>query len=288
MRSIDRRRIDDAIRGLAPLSNTAASILEQLEARSCSLADLREIIECDAPLTLRVLRMANVSAHALAERVETVDRAVAVIGERALVSVALASGASSLLSVPLEGYRLSGDQLLTGSLHGAVAARLLAVQVPGVAPTHAFTAGLLRDVGKVVMSALLAKRMPRSMSSFGALRSTPASDFLESERQLIGMDHCEVGYLVADHYGLSAAQHEVIAHHHRPSIASPEHQEIVDVVHVADLVAMMVGGAGGVDEMQYRFDHGAVMRLGLDPARLESLIVETLVEAESLLEMLRA
>ena len=57
---------------------------------------------------------------------------------------------------------------------------------------------------------------------------------------------------------------------------------------IADLVAMMVGGAGGVDEMQYRFDHGAVMRLGLDPARLESLIVETLVEAESLLEMLRA
>ncbi len=151
----DRRKLESANAALPPMSSAAVAVLQKIEEPSCSLADLESIIESDAALTLRILKQANSGAVGAVQEVESLSHAASILGERALIGTALAMGASSLVSEPLSGYHLSGEDLLASSLHAATAARLLAIEHGGVSPATAFTAGLLRDVGKVVLSSML-------------------------------------------------------------------------------------------------------------------------------------
>lgn len=301
---IDRARLAAAIQELTPMSNAATAVIDAIGDPATSLADLREVIQADAALTLRVLSMANSSGIGARQKVETVDHAAVLLGERTVVAAAVALGAKSLLAVPLEAYAVSGENLLASSVHAAVAARLLAAGISEVDPNVAFTAGLLRDAGKVVLSQLIGKipedvlggdapEVPDSPDSPEASGSpgpdgveAAQPDFLEIERRLVGLDHCEVGAMVAEHYGLSDAQRAVIAYHHAPTRAPEAHRALVDVVHLADFVAMMVGASRGVDGMSYRVDEGAIERIGLEPAILETTMVETAMESESMLSML--
>lgn len=274
--SLTKRELETRVARIHPMSETAQSILRVLEDPKRSVSQLIRIVECDAPLTLRVLRLANSAAFALASEVESVAHAISYLGERAVVAAALSQGASEIFETPLDGYASEGTGLWSSSLRTAVASRLVAQQADiGVSPTLAYTGGLLRDIGKLVVSKELEGSTAEAVAQVDA---GEARDFCAAERDLVGFDHTEVGSMIAGRFRLSPALAEVIRHHHAPSEASAEHAGLVCAVHVGDALSMMLGGEPSADNMAYRLESQAIDRLKLTGQGMQSLAAATLDE----------
>lgn len=280
MQRVSKREIEQALRSLVPLSSSAQALIRLASDPKHEPGDVIRVIERDAHLTIRVLEISNSAAFAPLSPVESVDRAVRMLGERAVVAAALEIGAQ-WIAEPLTGYGAEA-RLFADGLRTAIAAAQIARRIgeADLAPV-AYTAGLLHDVGKVVLSAFLA---PRLQAVFDDLSADENRDWLTVEKSIVGVTHCEVGAQVAVQFDLPIALREAIEHHHQPREAEASHRRLVEIVHVADAVRAMIGGSGSVDSLAYRLDPDVVAELGLDDALLSEVLIETAIESRALLE----
>ncbi len=284
MSGVSKRKIERAVRKLMPLSDVAQKLLRAANDPECDGASIVRIIEADAALTVRVLQMANSPVVAPVSPIESVQHAVASLGENAIVATALSIGAAWLRE-PLDGYGPEA-RIYENGVKTAVAAGLIAKK----AGRHelascAYTGGLLHDIGKTVLSDFL---VPSVSAVIADVTSGRASDWLAAERAELGFDHCEVGAMVADHFELGPALRAVIAHHHDPSGADPEHRLLVEFVHAADGVRAMIGGDGSADTLSYPVDTLVLDNLGIGIAELSEIMCETLAESRPMLDAVLA
>lgn len=241
-----------SVKSLRPLSQSAARLLQIINNPNHNLKEVVRVVEVDSVLTANILRVVNSAAFSRRNEVTTVDRALPILGEKMVVGVALGICTSHLFNEALDGYASEEGELWRHSLRCAIAARDIAeYSKDRVSPDVAFTAGILHDLGKSVISTYL-EGNTHDMAA-GADRGQFA-DYIEAEQKTLGTDHAEVGGIVAKHWNLPPPLMEVMRCHHAPADAPPEHRALVYVVHLADFVAMMGGTGTGADTMVYRID----------------------------------
>lgn len=247
-------------------------------------ADVVDRVERDASLTIRILRIANSPVIAPISPIQTLDHAIALMGEDVVVTAALAVGAN-WMHEPISGYGPDA-RIFENGLKTAIAAKLIAKRssfserVP-----LAYTGGLLHDIGKIVLSKFM---QPGLSSIIEDVSSGHALDWLAAEKEVMGVDHCEVGALVADQFNLGPALRAIIEHHHGPAMADPAFRPLVKIVHAADAVRAMMGGDGGADSLSYPVEGRVLEDLGIGPRELGELICDTLSESETLLDAVLA
>lgn len=277
---ISKRRIERAVRELMPLSDAAQALVRMSHDPDHSSADIVRIVERDAALTIRVLRIANSPVVAPISPVESLAQAVSLMGEDKIVTAALSIGAN-WMKESLSGYGPDA-RIFDNGLKTAIAAGLIAKRQghAELAPL-AYTGGLLHDIGKAVLSAFLE---PEVSSTIEAVESGRAADWLAAEKAELGVDHCEVGAMVADHFNLGPALRSVIAHHHVPGEAAEEHTDLVKIVHAADGIRALMGGDGSVDALAYPLEVRVLEDLDLDPERFSEILCDALTESTALAE----
>ena len=280
MQAIPKKKLERAIRELSPLSDAAQALVSLTNDRDHTGADVVEIVERDASLTIRVLRIANSPVIAPISPVESVQHAIALMGEDVVVTAAFAISAN-WMHESLSGYGPDA-KIFENWLKTAVSASLIGKRFGREdLASLAYTGGLLHDIGKVVLSDFLE---PASAAVIADVSSGEAEDWLAAERAALGFNHCEVGAMVADHFGLGPALRAVIGHHHAPNNAPAEHRQLVEIVHVADGVRAMVGGDSSADSLSYRLDRSMLDSLGFGPEDLSEIICDTLDASRKLVE----
>ncbi len=152
MQSISKRKIERAIRELAPLSDSAQALLSLANDPDHCSQDVVQIVQRDAALTIRVLHIANSSVVAPMSPIESLPHAVSLMGERAVVTAALTVG-RNWLQQSLAGYGPEAAGIFESGLKTAIAAELVAQGIgrKDLIPL-AYPGGLLHDIGKVVLS----------------------------------------------------------------------------------------------------------------------------------------
>ena len=276
--------IKKIVRKSTPLSPSAAQILRISGDQRHELRELVRIVECDTVLTAGILRVANSAAFRPKEPVTSLSMAIPFLGERVVVSVALDICAHGLYQAPLKGYESDKGDLWKHSLQTALAAREACrfARKP-IDGGLAFTAGILHDIGKTVLSPLLSG----APSEFGkASAKGELLSYLEEERARLGTDHCEAGAVLAEHWKLPEFFRSAIKHHHEPSNAPPENAPLTFAVHVGDLAAMMNGYGTGADSMHYRMDQACDEYFSLDAERMSMLILAVNSEFEKIQDSL--
>ncbi|MCP3983882.1 MAG: HDOD domain-containing protein [bacterium] len=262
MGSVSERELQKRIREMAPLSESAKQLLGLMEDPDHAISDVIAVVEKDGPLIARVLRICNSSALAPPSPIEQLDHAVSYLGERTVVSAAMLQGCDSWLQTDLKGYLTGPGGLWASGLQGAIAARVIAQNgALAVSPSLAYTGALLRDLGKAVLSPFLENRVAGLMAR---VANGTASDWLAAEREMLGVDHAAVGVRVAGQFQLSPALTAVIEHHHGPAGAAPEVAQLVQIVHVADGISAMTGGAPSADAGFRRISGDDLSKVGLD------------------------
>ena len=206
----------DGIRELPSLPQILVRVSRVASDPSSSAADLADVILKDQAMTLKVLRIANSAQYALySQRVATVSRAVVLLGFESVRAMALGIGAFHLLSSLKRGGGIL-ERFWSHAIATAVVSQDLAELLGVPVPEEAFVAGLLHDVGKLV----LAEHAPdRAQGVYGV--EIPGPELLRCELRVFGVTHVEVGEELARRWDLPDVLRKSVARHHRHFSAPP-------------------------------------------------------------------
>ncbi|MEA3465482.1 MAG: HDOD domain-containing protein [Thermodesulfobacteriota bacterium] len=266
-----KEEIIEAIKDIPLLSPSASQLLQLSASTDHDISEIVDIVKIDAALTARVLKIVNSVAYGLVHEVSTIDRAVGYLGERMIAGIALEDSASALFHKELEGYDGPKSELWNHDLRTAIAAREIAKTAKQpLNPDLAFTAGILHAVGKAILSDFL------QQSSKGVLDEIDGdeiSDYLEGERELLGIDHTEAGFELAKNWELPETLQCAIRYHHSPAEAPQKHSALVYAVHLGCIVAMMCGSHSS-DSLQYHLDKNYTNYFDLTSDQLALVMLE--------------
>lgn len=241
-----------AAKNVPKLSPNTARLLQLFSGDDYELQDVIDLVKYDSALTSRILGVANSVALSGIKQISSIDRAVLYLGERMVVTIALTDVAHYFFDRRLSGYKAGKGELWEHDLRTAIASREVARLVDyEVNADMAFTAGLLHDFGKAVIADYL---MDASQDVQEKIQEHFQGDFLAGERDLLGVDHAEIGHLVAQSWSLPGSLETSIRYHHEPGSAPRAFQPLIYMVHIGDILAMLAGSGTGIDTMHYYLD----------------------------------
>ena len=214
---------------LVSLPEVCLRVNEMLDEPSVTAADLGHVISQDTSLTARLLKIVNSSYYGYQAKIETVSRAVTVVGLRELRGLVIAASAVETFSnVPDE--ILNKVRFWRHSLYCGVIARLLAEKCNVLHSERLFVAGLLHDIGKLV----IAQRLPlETKEIISRSESEKCSEFIV-EQELLGFTHAEVGGELMRAWNMPETLFESVAYHHDPKQAETGVMETC-LIHLANI-----------------------------------------------------
>ncbi|MBW1681450.1 MAG: HDOD domain-containing protein [Deltaproteobacteria bacterium] len=252
---------------LKPVPHVLDRLIRIAEDPDSSMADLGQVIEHDPALTANILKVCNSSFFGLSKRVESVRQAVNLLGIDQVIDIALLQLSGENFRGEQKGYNLQRGELWRYSVSSALMARLIAER-KGMEKTHlVFTSSLLKDIGKVVLSVFVKDSLDR----IEAMVSRDDVSFLEAEKAVLGIDHAELGALVAEKWRFSDEMVEIIRNHH-PGKAGARVTRELSAVYLADILCMMMGLGGGTDGLAYWFHREIADSLGFSEQDLEAIM----------------
>lgn len=280
VQQINREELQKIVRSVPMLSPSASRLLQMSATPDHDLGDITNLVRNDANLTARVLKIVNSAAYGLLSQVTTIDRAISYLGERVVIGIALADCAGKLFEKELAGYEAGGGELWKHDLRAALASREVVVQSGlKLSSELAFTAGLLHDIGKALISDFLSGSVADAVE---LLSKEDGLDYIEAETRLVGFDHTQAGYELAKAWQLPEELAEAIRHHHEPAKASEPHRPLVYAVHLGDSIAMMGGFGTGADSMRHKLDPGYADYFRISPKMLATIMLNVDIEFEKL------
>lgn len=277
------RKIIKGIAGLKPIPQVVNKILEIKQNPESSMDDLTQVISHDAMTTANLLKAANSAYYARSKPFESVQQAVVFLGMDEVIDLVLMSNSATNLKRSQKGYGLEAGDLWRNSLSSALISRELSQKLKVANPHLIFTCALLKDVGKVVL-----EQYVRSCAKdINMLVEQGNQSFEEAERNVIGIDHAELGAMAAEVWRFSPQMVNIIKHHHQPGNATLAQQEAT-IVHLSDTICMMMGIGTGSDGLAYRFAQDLIMTMGLTDTDLQQIMAgfsEKMKEIENLIAL---
>jgi putative nucleotidyltransferase with HDIG domain len=221
--------------GLVTLPDVFIRINQLVEDPNSTTAEIAKAIGQDPSFTVRLLRVANSSFYGLSSSIDTVSKAVSVIGTSQIRSLALATSVASSFD-GLPNTLVSMEHFWRHSLYCALIARILAKQARKCDPDAVFTAALLHDIGELVIF----NRLPQQAKDalLLVLDSADELPIYQAEQQIMGFDHAQVGGELSRQWKLPPMLEECIEFHHDVPSAQRFPREVA-LVHIANILALM-------------------------------------------------
>ncbi|MEC5163673.1 putative nucleotidyltransferase with HDIG domain [Janthinobacterium sp. CG_S6] len=236
--------IEDIVKRIQDLPSLPVVVMELLSTMQEEDVDVHLLagkITLDQSLTAKTLRLANSSFYGMQSKVTSIQQAIAVLGFHSIRTLVTACSVTGAIA-PLPGSRFDFPGFWRHSVATAVAAKALAPRLRQNAET-AFTAGLLHDLGTLV----LATRFPAQYEEALAWRRAHDCGTAEAERAVFGLDHAVVGGALAAHWKFPAAIQGAVASHHE--LLEQDVASLPLAIHVADILAHALDLSGQEDEL---------------------------------------
>ena len=262
------------VNSLPALPAVVLELIASLDDDNVDLDTLASKIALDQALAAKTLRLANSSFYGVQRQVTTVHDAVAVVGFRALRNLATTAALVGALGTgrnPSFGF-LAFWRHAIGT---ALCARALALQL-GLNSEAAYTAGLVHDIGRLV----LATRFADAYESVVARRYADDGYLVDAERAVLGLDHAMVGESLARHWKFPDTILQSTAHHHNPGVCA---EPLAMVVHIADAIAHALDLSQDPEDLVPEVSDRNLQMLGMNAQRLAAVFrdVEKNFEAAS-------
>ncbi len=228
----------DSFRDLPTIPEVLTRIWEVVEDPRSSARDLEQVVMHEPPLAAKVLRLANSAYYGGRGRIEDLRTAITTLGFDTLRNLAVCLSVASRLAGKGGDSVLDHRELWRHSVATAVIARRIGRAVGAENPEELFTAGLLHDIGKFVISL----GRPGAYAEIVRRSHDEELEKIEAEREVLGYDHAEVGAGFARRWNFPARLEELIGGHHDP--ASDDRSVAARVLAVADRLANDLAGEG--------------------------------------------
>ena len=253
------------VAGLVSPPDVCIKVFDLIESHNASAHAIGAVISKDPNLTMRLLKIVNSALYNFSGKIDTISRAIAVVGISELYSMVIAiTAVKSFSYIPHNVVNM--DTFWRHSLYTAVNARLLARRCNVLHPERLFVAGLLHDVGSLI----LYHRAPQICKDLLIAAEGDEAALHQAEIREFGFSHADIGALLMKLWRLPDGLQEAVACHHQPDQAAHNPREAA-IVHLANALAnhTEIGAFCEMPDTELRVDTSAWETLGLDMEALE-------------------
>lgn len=233
----------DLIRGDTHVSSLPLVLIRLNEAVNnpfTAIIDIGKIISEDQGLTARLLRIANSPFYSYPSKVDTITKAITIIGTQQIMDLVLATSAMKLFK-GIPGELITMESFWHHSIACGSIARILAQFRREQNIERFFVAGVLHDIGRLV----ICTKMPQEALELLTRCKNNSEIMYKVEREALRFDHADVGEVLLKEWKLPASLIEMVAFHHYPSRAK-NYGIDASTIHIADIIAhaLQIGNSG--------------------------------------------
>ncbi|WP_022666474.1 HDOD domain-containing protein [Desulfospira joergensenii] len=271
------------IKHLKPIPAVANQLLAIVDDPDHSMEDIANVIQYDPMITASILKTCNSAFFGLKHPAESIRDAVSLLGTDQIIELALIKSGARVLGTSQEGYGLAKGDMWTYSVSSAVIAKQIASRLSLENKATIFTSALIKDIGKIILE----KHVSHSDRQIRDLVETGEYSFREAEKKVLGIDHAEIGAMIAKMWKFSPRMVKIIRHHHLADESLIQDREIA-AVYLADCICMMTGRGVGADGLSYRFKSRVMEELGITSDDVSMIIADfgmNMEKIEALLQM---
>jgi len=259
---------------LVSLPEVAVKINNILSQGEYSPASLAEIISHDSDLSVRLLRLVNSPFYGLPSKIDTIQRAVVVAGADEIRNLAMATTVMRSFS-GIPGELANMDLFWRHAVMTGVLAQAISKYCNTLHSDRLFVAGMLHDLGRLVIY------LTQPEKARDILYITGGDEWIlaETERELLGFSHTDVGAALFKAWGLSEGLQSISRYHHLPYLAT-DYEHDVAIVHIALAIARGQLSGFSLNEMLWAIDSSAWYTIGLNANTLNPHLPEMLQLSE--------
>ena len=267
IKKISLDEIKNAIKKIRPIPQIALKILRMIQTDDYNMKDIAHEARQDQVIAAKVISLSNSPIFGLKAKVDSVDHALVILGEKKILRVILSATVETMFPEIYHGYSLCKGGLFQHALGTAVIAGELSAFTGRSTPEIAYTAGLLHDIGKIPLDQYVASAVPYFY------RSVQATDkeLITIEEEQFGISHPEAGVILGNRWNLPENLLNVIKHHHHPEETRTDY-ELVSLVYFADLFMSRFQVAYEVERLETGQLADKLKGIGLKPEQLSEMI----------------
>jgi len=277
------RELKQFVSDLPTLPVVFQELFSRMQDPDTQVSELAEVIGKDQALTVKILKMVNSAFYGPASQVSTISRAVIIMGFQAVRSAALAvSVFDQFKGLESTARAFTLEDFWRHSIGVSCVAKQFSMVLGRAHPEDAFVAGLLHDVGKLVML----QHFPEDVDDLTRAADEQQLTWRACEDVLFPINHSRIGRALFRAWDFPVAVIEAVACHHAPEEAS-RYAELAAIVHLADYFSyhLDAGCPGAVAPRMHSQD--AAQLLGLTPDLASQVVERAREEMDESLELLK-
>ncbi|MGZ3579015.1 MAG: HDOD domain-containing protein [Syntrophales bacterium] len=269
-----RHRIEN-IGSLPTVPDTLRKLSRIMEKPNVSLTEVASFVQSDPALTFRILKMVNSAVYGFPGRIASVSHAIMLLGLNVVKGLLLGVSVFELMQKAMTG-------LYEHSMGCAAAARIIAQKKGLREPEEAYVAGLIHDIGKVVMALEFTKAYEGAL----AFAETEHISIMQAEKKFFADTHAALGGVLSEKWRFPKKLTEAILYHHQPQSAVLFPLETA-IVHLADILTKARGLGFSGDQIVPIVDDAAFDRLELSEEDIINVFRELEESIEATQEVLQ-
>lgn len=266
----------DQAQHLPPAPKVLPQLMQLLSKSDVASDEVIKLIVYDPALTASVLRTANSAYLGGRQQVTNLNEAVTRIGLSEIYKLVASVLGHRGMSTKCSGYGMQSGELWKHAVTSATAAQLVARDL-GDDDCLCFTAALLHDIGKIVLTEVLEDIYTELVKR----TTTQHVSLMEAETLLLGVHHAEIGARLLERWNFPETLVMSVRHHHDPSEAKP-HERIAACIYIGNLISIYMGHSYGELAFAQHGREDSLKVLGLDPEDVPKYMIKTFDQFEKI------
>ncbi len=259
--------IQQAVEAIRPIPQVALKVLRIIQEDAYDIGKVAEEVKKDQVISARAIQLCNSAMFTKRHDVVSLDHALVFLGQELFIKLVISAAVQSYYDQSGNGYSLCKGGLYHHAIGTAMVAEKIAAMTGKAVPGIAYTAGLLHDIGKVVLDQYITGAYPMLYREF----QNRQSDIIDVETRVLGMDHTRAGEMLAKKWSLPRPLSDTIRFHHRPE----EHRSndaLTTIVYLADLLMSRFHIGLELERMGTDNLTNHLSRLGLSSGQINDLV----------------
>ncbi|MBN2419748.1 MAG: HDOD domain-containing protein [Deltaproteobacteria bacterium] len=263
----DAGQLNDAINKVHSIPQVVFKILRMVREEKYSLQSIAEEVKQDQVISAKLLKLVNSAFFNRRIQATSVDRALVLLGEKQMLQVVMSAAFEGFFKGNKKGYSQCKGGLYNHALGTALISEKIARITQCVSTDIAYTAGLLHDIGKVVLD----QYMGRAYPFFYRKTQVDNENLVMAEKETFGITHDDVGAMLAEKWSLHESLIDSIKNHHNPDNAASD-RVLVSLVYLSDLLMSRFLVGQELERMDAEHLKKSLHILGLDTGGFSNVI----------------
>jgi HD-like signal output (HDOD) protein len=255
---------------LPTMPHVAAKTMQLLSDPKVSTKDLQKVISSDAVLAANILKISNSALYGCSREIKTLSQAVVVLGFRTLRNIVVSASTAAMYRRKAQSFSLKDKILWEHSICCSIGSLAIAKKIKYREPEEAFIAGLLHDIGIIVLD-----------NSLGDAYVSILKEAFNSDNSLInleinhlGFGHHQVGYIIMRHWNFAKSLQDAVGYHHHPDSVCVD-PTLTQIVNLANEICYKLGHAWSREIIDNNIDNHPLIKIfNLDKDQIKGIIAE--------------